>query len=40
MEESQSNCCAKMFFFALNIDEVIMIDNQKWINMRVYMMKI
>lgn len=29
----------KCVFFALNVDEVTMIDNQKWISMHVYMRK-
>jgi len=29
----------KCVFFALNVDEVAMIDNQKWISMHVYIMK-
>jgi hypothetical protein len=30
----------KCVFFALNVVEVTMIDNQKWTSMHVYMMKI
>ncbi len=29
----------KCVFFALNVDEVTMIDDQKWISIYVYMMK-
>jgi hypothetical protein len=29
----------KCVFFVLNVDEVTMIDNQKWISMHVYMRK-
>jgi hypothetical protein len=29
----------EFIFFALNVDEVMIIDNQQWINLHVYVMK-